>query len=60
MPASVKAALQVFPNTLNQGDIVILNDPYQGGSHLPDITMVAPIYAEKDGTKQLTGFVANR
>ena len=60
MPASVKAALQVFPNALNPGDIVILNDPYQGGSHLPDITMVAPIYSEQDGKRELVGFVANR
>jgi len=49
MPASVKAALEVFPDSLNPGDIVMLNDPYMGGSHLPDITMVAPIYAEGDG-----------
>ncbi len=60
MPASVKAALQVFPNALRPGDIVILNDPYLGGTHLPDITMVAPVYAEHDGKKQLTGFVAAR
>ena len=60
MPASVKAALEVFPDSLNPGDIVMLNDPYMGGSHLPDITMVAPIYAERDGRKELAGFVANR
>ncbi|SVB32928.1 uncharacterized protein METZ01_LOCUS185782, partial [marine metagenome] len=60
MPASVKAALEVFPDSLNPGDIVMLNDPYKGGSHLPDITMVAPIYAERDGKKELAGFVANR
>ena len=60
MPASVKAALTVFPDSLNPGDIVILNDPYMGGSHLPDITMVAPIYSEEKGKKVLTGFVANR
>ncbi|MEE3249934.1 MAG: hydantoinase B/oxoprolinase family protein, partial [Chloroflexota bacterium] len=34
MPASVKAALTVFPDSLNPGEIVILNDPYMGGSHL--------------------------
>ena len=53
MPASVRAALEVFPNSLRPGDIVILNDPYLGGTHLPDITMVAPVYAalamEKSG-----------
>jgi len=60
MPASVQAALEVFPDSLNPGDIVMLNDPYMGGSHLPDITMVAPIYAERNGKKELAGFVANR
>ncbi len=55
MPLSVKAALDRF-STLEDGDIVVLNDPYFGGSHLPDITMVAPVYHE--GT--LMGYVASR
>ena len=50
MPASVRAALEVFPNALRPGDIVILNDPYLGGTHLPDITMVAPVYAGEKGS----------
>ena len=60
MPASVQAALQVFPNALRPGDMVILNDPYLGGTHLPDITLVAPVYQEDGGGKRLAGFVANR
>ena len=44
MPASVQAALDTFPNALRPGDMVILNDPYLGGTHLPDITLVAPVY----------------
>ena len=60
MPASVRAALEVFPNALRPGDMVILNDPYLGGTHLPDITLVAPVYAEDNGEKRLAGFVANR
>ena len=43
MPLSVAAALRRFP-ALADGDIVVLNDPYAGGSHLPDITMVSPVY----------------
>lgn len=31
---------------LAQGDVVILNDPYVGGAHLPDITLVAPVFVE--------------
>ncbi|MEX2523584.1 MAG: hydantoinase B/oxoprolinase family protein [Gammaproteobacteria bacterium] len=39
------------------GDMIILNDPYLGGTHLPDITLVAPVFADTD--KPLA-FVANR
>ena len=38
------------------GDMVILNDPYLGGTHLPDVTVIAPIHVQ--GT--LIGFAANR
>ncbi len=60
MPASVQAALDTFPNALRPGDLVILNDPYLGGTHLPDITLVAPVFAEQGGGKELVGFVSNR
>ena len=38
------------------GDMLILNDPYKGGTHLPDITLVAPVFA----AGELAGFCANR
>lgn len=38
------------------GDMVILNDPYKGGTHLPDVTLITPVFIDA----QLTGFVANR
>lgn len=44
MPMSVRAALETVD--LNPGDIVVLNDPYAGGTHLPDVTMVAGVYGE--------------
>lgn len=40
------------------GDMLVLNDPYLGGTHLPDVTVIAPVFT-KDGA-QLLGFVANR
>ncbi len=43
MPLSVKAAIQSSAHLL-PGDIVMLNDPYLGGTHLPDITLVSPVY----------------
>ena len=60
MPASVRAALDTFPRGLRSGDLVILNDPYLGGTHLPDITLVAPVYVQEDGAQHLAGYVANR
>jgi len=47
MPMSVQAAIQRV--TFERGDIVILNDPYAGGTHLPDITMVLPVFADGPG-----------
>ena len=38
------------------GDQVILNDPYLGGTHLPDVTLIAPVFHDE----QLQGFVVNR
>ncbi len=60
MPASVQAALDTFPQSLRPGDMVILNDPYLGGTHLPDITLVAPVYTGKGEERRLVGFVSNR
>ena len=62
MPASVRAALERF-REFAPGDVVLLNDPYLGGTHLPDITMVSPVFIgdDPDGRQgQLFGFVASR
>src|SRR3954469_25938230 len=55
MPASVEFAVKAF-GTFSAGDVIILNDPYRGGTHLPDITMVSPIFV--DGSTRF--FVASR
>lgn len=59
MPDSVSAALRGF-SSFAPGDVVALNDPYCGGTHLPDITLVAPIHVTVDGEQRLIGFAANR
>jgi len=65
MPLSVNAAVNAFKN-LSPGDVIILNDPYQGGTHLPDITLVSPVFLPSkqpgpNGAKpHLFGFVASR
>ena len=38
------------------GDMMVLNDPYKGGTHLPDVTLIAPLFIDN----KLTGFVVNR
>jgi N-methylhydantoinase B len=59
MPDSVATAIKVFREFI-PGDTVVVNDPFLGGNHLPDITMVSPIFIERDGTPILVGFAANR
>src|SRR5258708_9261746 len=56
MPLSVRHAIDSFD--LKRGDAVILNDPFRGGTHLPDITIVAPVFAK--GAKQPSFYLANR
>ncbi len=65
MPMSVRAALETVE--LGPGDIVVLNDPYAGGTHLPDVTMVAAVYGgQRPGAggrakkKRATSFVKHR
>ena len=55
MPASVAYALRAFDAFL-PGDVVVLNDPYRGGTHLPDVTMVSPVFVGK----AVRFFVASR
>ena len=57
MPLSVKAAIAQV--AMENGDIVILNDPFRGGTHLPDITLVSPVFLSPSA-KQPAFFVANR
>ncbi len=55
MPYSVAAAIEAA-GEFAAGDIVVVNDPYAGGAHLPDITFVAPVFFRG----VLSAFVANR
>jgi N-methylhydantoinase B len=68
MPFAVRAAEHLAP--FRPGDMVILNDPYLGGTHLPDISLISPVFygavsrqrsAISDSAEpQLIGFVTNR
>src|SRR4051812_38491335 len=54
MPLSVRAAID--NRTIEPGDIIILNDPYAGGTHLPDITIVSGVFEKR----KLLFYVASR
>jgi N-methylhydantoinase B len=56
MPMSVEAALSEL-GPLDPGDVACLNDPFRGGTHLPDVTLISGVHAP-DGT--LLGYVASR
>ena len=56
MPLSVQACVEALD--LHPGDEAILNDPYHGGTHLPDITLVSPLFLT--GIDRPFAFVANR
>jgi 5-oxoprolinase (ATP-hydrolysing) len=57
MGDTVRGILQDNP-TILPGDVYVTNDPFRGGSHLPDITVITPVF-DRDG-KQLIFFAANR
>lgn len=46
IPDAMEAVLAQFGKNLSEGDVVILNDPYHGGMHLPDIFMFKPIFTD--------------
>src|SRR2546426_5424101 len=56
MAVAVEAAVRDFPRTLREGDQSILHDPYRGGTHLPDVTLIRPVFLRQAGI----GFAVNR
>jgi N-methylhydantoinase B/oxoprolinase/acetone carboxylase alpha subunit len=56
MPLSVRAALDAF--TLRPGDVALVNDPFAGGTHLPDITTISGVFLK--GDKRASYYVASR
>jgi N-methylhydantoinase B len=58
MPMSVQAAIAAI--SFAPGDIAILNDPYAGGTHLPDITMVLPVFLPDSPEGAPDFYVSNR
>jgi 5-oxoprolinase (ATP-hydrolysing) len=58
MGESVAAVTRARGNTMRPGDVFVLNAPYNGGTHLPDVTVVTPVF--DDPGKEILFFVASR
>ncbi len=58
MGESVRAIINAFESVMKKGDVYVLNNPYRGGTHLPDITVVTPVYTDDD--PKPTFFTASR
>jgi 5-oxoprolinase (ATP-hydrolysing) len=50
MGESIKAVMRKNAGTMQPGDVYVLNDPYNGGTHLPDVTVISPVFDAAGGT----------
>ena len=50
MGESIKTVIRENARTMADGDVFVLNDPYHGGTHLPDITVITPVYLDGEPT----------
>ncbi len=57
MPAAVRAAINARGHGIVSGEQIVVNDPFAGGTHLNDVTFVAPVFDDRDA---LLGWVGNR
>ena len=56
MALAVRLGLEAYDGLLKSGDMILLNDPYLSGTHLPDLTLIAPIFCGE----ALVGYAANK
>lgn len=56
MALAVKLGVEEYKGDLTPGDMLLLNDPYISGTHLPDLTLIAPIFFEEE----IIGYAANK
>ncbi|HBE52729.1 MAG TPA: 5-oxoprolinase [Cyanobacteria bacterium UBA11369] len=60
MSESVKSLIDAQGNNIKPGDVYVLNNPYNGGTHLPDITVITPVFALGDSQSKILFYVASR
>ena len=58
MGESIKTVIRDNADTMQPGDVYVLNDPYHGGTHLPDVTVITPVYVA--GNNLPTFYVGSR
>jgi 5-oxoprolinase (ATP-hydrolysing) len=58
MGESIKTVIRENAGRMQPGDVYVLNDPYHGGTHLPDVTVITPVYLEE--SKQPMFYVGSR
>ncbi|KAF8632678.1 hypothetical protein AX17_004810 [Amanita inopinata Kibby_2008] len=58
MSFAVKYQMKLHVNDIKEGDVLMVNSPYAGGSHLPDITIITPVFDSKN--KEIIFFTASR
>ena len=59
MSETVRETIRLNP-IVNPGDVFVTNDPYAGGSHLPDVTVVSPVFDQSSAATELLFWVASR
>jgi len=63
MSESIKTVMARNAGKMQPGDVYVLNDPYHGGTHLPDITVVTPVFSERpadEAEQRILFYVASR
>ncbi|HEX2545259.1 MAG TPA: hydantoinase B/oxoprolinase family protein, partial [Ramlibacter sp.] len=60
MGESIKTVIRENRDTMQPGDVYVLNDPYHGGTHLPDITVITPVYLGEGGAERPLFYVGSR
>ena len=58
MGESIKTVIRENAGKMSRGDVFVLNDPYHGGTHLPDVTVITPVFLE--GAIQAEFYVGSR
>jgi len=60
MGESIKTVIRENAGRMSHGDVYVLNDPYHGGTHLPDVTVITPVYLEGEKSHAPIFYVGSR